>query len=339
MHFPLVSVVIPVYNVEKYLDRCIESVVNQTYKDLEIILVDDGSTDNSSLMCDEWGTKDSRIKVVHKENQGLGFARNTGIDIATGKYIFFWDSDDFVDVTTVEKCVAASLDNYAEVVIFGRRDLYDDGTIIDRNISSTCEDIFAKEQIINDLLPSMFSYEKGFGSTACGKMFDLDVLKSLNQRFMSERQIVSEDSYFTLQLFSRLNRVAVIRDNLYYYCKRNDSLSRKYDKDRQKKNDAFLNQCIECANTLDLPVKICSHIQARYHGMTLGTMAQIIRSDLSKREKKIELKKIYHNDVLRKTLSSDVIKLDARRPQIFWICLKLKLYCLCTLLLKVSKHR
>ena len=98
-----VSIVVPVYNVEKYLDRCIESIVNQTYKNLEIILVDDGSTDSCPQMCDEWGLKDSRIKVVHKENAGLGMARNTGIDNALGEYIFFFGSDDYVDVTTVEK--------------------------------------------------------------------------------------------------------------------------------------------------------------------------------------------------------------------------------------------
>ena len=85
MYFPLVSVIVPVYNVEKYLDRCIESIVNQTYKNLEIILVDDGSSDNSSAMCDEWQRKDSRIKVIHKENQGPGFASNTKIYIFLGQ--------------------------------------------------------------------------------------------------------------------------------------------------------------------------------------------------------------------------------------------------------------
>ncbi len=88
---PLVSVVVPVYNVEKYLDRCVQSVVNQTYENLEIILVDDGSTDKSAPLCDSWAKADSRIKVVHKKNSGLGMARNTGLESACGKYIFFFD--------------------------------------------------------------------------------------------------------------------------------------------------------------------------------------------------------------------------------------------------------
>ena len=92
------SVVIPVYNVEKYLDKCVESIVNQTFKDLEIILVDDGSTDESGKMCDEWTEKDTRIKAIHKINGGLSSARNAGIKQAKGEYISFIDSDDFVEL-------------------------------------------------------------------------------------------------------------------------------------------------------------------------------------------------------------------------------------------------
>ena len=95
-----ISIIIPVYKVEKYLDKCVESVVNQTYKNLEIILVDDGSPDNCPKMCDEWAEKDKRIKVIHKENGGLSDARNFGIEKATGDYLMFLDSDDYLDVTT-----------------------------------------------------------------------------------------------------------------------------------------------------------------------------------------------------------------------------------------------
>ena len=99
----LVTVVIPVYNVEKYLEYCIKSVVEQTCSEIEILLIDDGSTDGCPEICDEWAGKDSRIRVIHKENQGLGLARNTGIENATGKYICFFDSDDYIAKDTVEK--------------------------------------------------------------------------------------------------------------------------------------------------------------------------------------------------------------------------------------------
>ena len=100
-----VSIIIPVYNVEKYLDKCIQSAINQTLQDIEIILVDDESPDNCPQMCDDYAKRDGRIKVVHKKNGGLGFARNSGLEIATGEYVTFLDSDDFVDLDTYEVCM------------------------------------------------------------------------------------------------------------------------------------------------------------------------------------------------------------------------------------------
>ena len=100
---PLVSIVVPIYNVEKYLDRCIKSLTQQTLKDIEIILVDDESPDKCPQLCDEYASLDSRIKVIHKKNGGLGLARNSGMQVATGEYITFVDSDDFVALETYEK--------------------------------------------------------------------------------------------------------------------------------------------------------------------------------------------------------------------------------------------
>ena len=110
-----VSVIIPVYNVEKYLPRCIKSVLDQTYQDLEIILVDDGTKDNSGIMCDEYATKDNRIRVIHKENGGLSSARNSGIEIATGDAVFFLDSDDYLPTECIEKMVCLMEEKDADI--------------------------------------------------------------------------------------------------------------------------------------------------------------------------------------------------------------------------------
>ena len=165
----LVTVVIPIYNVEQYLDRCIDSVVNQTYKNLEIILVDDGSPDNCPAMCDAWAQKDSRIKVVHKENGGLGYARNSGMEVATGKYIFFFDSDDSIELTLVEKCVNAAKEHNSELVIFGRNNVYDDGRVEPREIKVS-DLYFEGEAVKTEILPYLYTYELGFGVSAWGKM-------------------------------------------------------------------------------------------------------------------------------------------------------------------------
>ena len=114
-----VSVILPIYNVEKYLKNCIESLTNQTYENLEIILVDDGSTDNSGKICDEIAKSDERVMVIHKQNGGLAAARNTGYLETTGKYLMYVDSDDIVKKDVVENCVEAIEKENSDVVIFG----------------------------------------------------------------------------------------------------------------------------------------------------------------------------------------------------------------------------
>lgn len=122
-----VTIVVPVYNTEKYLDECIKSIVNQTYENIEVILIDDGSKDNSPKICDKWAQKDSRIQVIHKMNEGAGIARNTGISNASGEYICFFDSDDYIEPYTIEKSLNALLENNADIVLFGFCDITANG--------------------------------------------------------------------------------------------------------------------------------------------------------------------------------------------------------------------
>lgn len=333
-----ISVVVPVYNVENYLNRCIESIINQTYLNLEIILVDDGSTDSSGSLCDLWAEKDKRISVIHKQNAGLGMARNSGLELATGDYIFFWDSDDYVDITLVEKCLKKVNKYDADVVIYGRTNVDEDGLLHVRKMTNVNE-LFEGEDITKKLLPTMFTYELGIGVSAWSKMYRLSTFKDNNIKFKSEREIISEDAYFSLELFSQINKVSILNENLYFYYKRKVSLSRIYKKDRPQKNNEFLLACIECAEKANLPTKILYHIKSRYHGLMLGTMMQIMTSELSKKEKKEELYKILKDPILKETLDKDVINLDGRFPRLFWKILKFKCYIVCVLLLKINTCR
>lgn len=113
---PLVSIIVPVYNVEKYMDKCLESVVGQTYKNLEIILVDDGSKDKSGELCDAWEKRDKRIKVIHKQNGGLSSARNAALDICNGEYLYFLDSDDYIDGKAIEIMMHDAVTTGAQIV-------------------------------------------------------------------------------------------------------------------------------------------------------------------------------------------------------------------------------
>lgn len=332
---PLVSVVLPIFNVEKYLDRCIESVVGQTYKNLEIILVDDGSTDICPQKCDEWAIRDSRIKVVHKTNAGLGMARNTGIDNATGKYIFFFDSDDYVDLTIVEKCVKNAIENKSEVVVFGRKDVYEDGRAFPYSIKAS-KMVFRDEEIVNTVLPGMFTYSMGFGVSAWGKMYDLEMMKRLDKRFVSEREIISEDAYFAVDFYPDVTVMSLICEDLYFYCKRDNSLSRVYNPDRQHKNDIFYLKTIELAESKNLSEKIKAYIAVRYQMYTLSAMKQLCVSDFDKKQKNIELKKIFKSDILQSTLKKEIISHHSLSMKVFLTCLKYKCYALCMFLLNAK---
>ena len=126
-----VSIILPIYNVEKYLEKCVNSVINQTYQNIEVILVDDGSKDSSGRICDKLVESDNRIKVIHKKNGGLASARNAGYEAATGEYIMYIDSDDCVKEETVKRCVDVIEKDKSDVVIFGYEKMSEDGKVLE----------------------------------------------------------------------------------------------------------------------------------------------------------------------------------------------------------------
>ena len=202
MRQPLFSIVVPIYNVELYLDRCVESLVRQTYTALEIILVDDGATDRCPEICEEWAKKDVRIKVIHKSNAGLGMARNTGLDTASGEYICFVDSDDYLVSDAVERCVATLEEHMADTVLFGRYDAYPNGDVVeDRTHVVKC--VYAEDSVSDALLPELLTSGVGYGVSACSKVFSVKIINENKISFRSEREIISEDAFFCLDYFSK----------------------------------------------------------------------------------------------------------------------------------------
>lgn len=335
MNNPLVSVVVPVYNVEKYLDRCIDSIVNQTYKNLEIILVDDGSPDKCPQMCDQWAEKDSRIKVIHKENAGAGMARNIGIENATGEYIQFIDSDDYIDLKTIQKCVASFQKTQADAVMFGRFHVFSDGKI-EKLPVITNEYFFSGKQVIDNILPGLFIYEKGIGISSWCKMFKLQRIKLNNIRYKSEREVLSEDALFHLELFDYLNSVLIIPENLYYYFTNESSISRGYRKDLQTLNNKFLEECLVLCDKYGYKDKIINSIYARYHIYAFAGMKQIKLSNLSKEQKKMLVYNFFNDEMLQESITFESLKFKSIPLKVFYICIKFRLYWICRLLLKFA---
>lgn len=242
-----ISVIIPVYKVEKYLDRCLESVVNQTYSNLEIILVDDGSPDRCGELCDQWAEKDSRIKVIHKKNGGLGFARNSGLDVATGDYIAFVDSDDYLDVTMYEKLMKQAEATDSDIVFCGHiKELSNGEKIPVSDFKET--KVFDKKYLL--LLSQGFFKPSEFkqGLLTMSVWHAIYRRSIINCRFHSEREVCSEDISFQVETMLNSSKVSFIPDALYVYCYNGESLSNSYSIDkfeRYKTLNRILNQIYE----------------------------------------------------------------------------------------------
>lgn len=214
----VVSVVVPIYNVEKYLDNCIESIVNQGYTNLEIILVDDGATDSSPIICDEWKKRDERVIVIHKENGGLSSARNAGLEEATGDYIMFIDSDDWVELDIVEKSVERIEKDKSDLVIFGYKKVDEKGK--NRGEYTFGNGTYTKKELSQQLHRRILEMSFGY---AWNKLYRLSVIKDNN--IVNDGTIVDrEDLYFNMSLLKYLNRISYMDCVGYAYLQRSNSL-------------------------------------------------------------------------------------------------------------------
>lgn len=222
---PKVSVIVPIYNVEKYLDRCMESLLNQTLKDIEIIMVDDGSPDNCPEMCDEYARKDSRVKVIHKKNAGLGLARNSGLEVATGEYVSFVDSDDFTDVDAYRSLYENAQKRNADVVYAGFLMQHSDNTesecfVLDKEWKGKEINTFLKS-LIYDSLPD----KEKIWMSVWNAIYKRKVIENNNIRFLSEREYLSEDVVFHTMLLPLCRKVVCIPKTFYHYCYNGTSLT------------------------------------------------------------------------------------------------------------------
>lgn len=211
----LISVIVPVYKVEKYLDRCVSSIINQTYKNLEIILVDDGSPDDCPQKCDEWAKKDLRIRVIHKENGGPSSARNAALDIARGDYIGFVDSDDYVALDMYEKLVGILNTCKSDIVVFGCNKVDEN-----RNIISSTEKIIECDLTAENALKELL--KANINNYMCNKIFKSVMFKEI--RFPENR--LWEDMAICYKLFLASSCIYCYPENMYFYFVRNGSVSK-----------------------------------------------------------------------------------------------------------------
>lgn len=244
----LVSIIVPVYNVEKYVEECVQSLLAQSYKKLEIILVDDGSLDKSGEICDNLCLLDNRIKVLHKKNGGLSDARNHGIDVATGKYVMFVDSDDIVDGDIVQELysyITAHQD--LKLVVSELTHFFDENVPVflhEKNV-----EVIEKNDAIKEFL-----YQKRIPTSACGKLYLKSILNNI--RFVKGQRF--EDNEFVFKVLLKSDKVAVNKSKLYAYRHRSNSITTAKFGEKEFDIIEIGKRVLEESNSIDNSVKIAS---------------------------------------------------------------------------------
>ena len=251
MAAPKVSVIVPVYNTEKYLQQCITSITSQKIREIEIIIVDDGSREECAVLCDSLAKTDDRIKVIHKENAGPGFARNTGIEAAMGEYIGFVDSDDYIKPDMYDVLYNAALKNNADLVIsgisfvggntFGKSGEYEEKHYFHKDT------LFQKEDIKNLLLGVVGALphepdDSRYGVSTCKNLFKRSVITDNKLEFLSERKVMSEDAIFMIDFIKQIEKAVGIPGAFYCYRRNDESFSKSYRSDRFSMVQSFINE-------------------------------------------------------------------------------------------------
>jgi len=216
---PKLSIIVPVYKVEPYLPKCIDSILAQTFTDFELILIDDGSPDGCPRICDEYAAKDERIVVIHQENAGVSAARNAGLDAANGEYIGFVDSDDWIEPEMYEVMVASAIENDSDLVFCSWFDNSPDGSQISNRLFSDIPCVVS----VDDFYRGLFSAPRTVAGSSCNKIFRKSEIRDSFSRTIR----ICEDNLFVAEFISRDTRISYVPGNYYHVFARPESATRK----------------------------------------------------------------------------------------------------------------
>lgn len=250
---PLISIIVPVYNVEKYIDECMRSLLNQTYENMEIILIDDESKDNSGVICDKYSERYENIHTFHKMNGGLGFARNTGLEHVQGEYVLFIDSDDYVEPRYVEKMYNNISANAADACMGGYTSVQGGTKIKIKN--GLAGNVFTGNEIITSIVPLMCGRDRSGKSvqmSACMVMYKVSIIKNNEIQFPSEREFISEDLLFNISYLQACQKVICSDIVGYFYRYNPTSLTHAYLVDRFNKQKIMTSKVVEVTTSLNI---------------------------------------------------------------------------------------
>lgn len=311
-----ISVIVPVYNAKKYLDSCIESILGQTYKNIQLILIDDGSTDGSSEICDDFAQRDSRVTVFHQKNAGVSCARNSGIEYAKGEYITFVDADDELEQDALERAICFIKSQNADVVIYGweiiEKDSDEKKNIIEPEmIYDNCEDVLYKV---------LENYSSCGGGYPWNKLWKVSSVTEKKKEFpkFKENLFFFEDLEWTVRMLSKTRRIAVCPYALYRYYIHDNSLTRNTN--NEEKKGISYHQSIECIiEELGDYSKLQNWFKNKYYPEVINGVIDAAR----KKQYKLKAYLLERMDAIQKEVyQSTVIKIN------------IKFRCMCMILLK-----
>ncbi len=348
MSTPKVSVIVPVYNTEKYLKECIDSIKNQTLEEIEIIIVDDGSKQECANFCDELAKNDGRIRVVHKQNQGPGLARNAGIEIANGEYVGFIDSDDYIDSKMYESLYCAAKRNQADLVMsgvsfVGGNTFSKSGDFVEKNYFDK-ETVFENEELktlilgVVGALPSEAD-DSRYGVSVCKNIFRRVLLSDKKIEFLSERKIMSEDTLFMVDYIKQSKKAVGIQGAFYCYRRNDESFSKSYKSDRFEKAIVFLaeleNHISDILNVDEYRLYLDRLTQGYGRIVCSQEIVYALDNKVSYSDLKTRLKKICTNKIIIDALRKYPWYKLPKKQAAFAFAMKYKLYFLQKIMVKL----
>lgn len=311
----LVTIIVPVYNVEKYIYECVDSLIKQTYKNIEIILIDDGSKDKSGAICDNYAASDARIKVIHKQNEGLGFARNTGLKVAQGKFVTFIDSDDKADADLVENLVNGIYEANGDTCIGGFKRISENGVVgfVERYDKAVFEGKNVYNNLFARMLGSAPDKHDAVRMSVWNVMYSMDIIRKHSIEFPSERVFISEDIIWDSEYYKYAQKAIVIDSTAYNYRITPGSLTQKYKPDMLEKICALYN---EMCNRLPSDKEKIARLQRQFF-VNLRVCIRQERYSVSGKsniETKAAIKEIV-NDGAVHTIAKEYLQVVSQRKQ------------------------
>lgn len=276
----MISVIIPVYNAQKYLKRCIDSILQQSYQNLEILLINDGSTDDSKMICDRYAAEDIRVSVKSIDNSGQGMARNIGLEAAHGVYISFVDADDYLEPDCYEKCIGEMQKYGADLCAFAYQKQDIDGKVF--YIAPVRKACYKGKDIAGKFVLHFFGDSPDDddlrGVAACMSIYRREIIEEGNVRFRSERKVLSEDTLFNLDVCRYVKTAVTMETPFYHYCQNAVSFSKRYRQDLLQQTEQFVLMLSQYADYY----KIQALVAERIRMLTWLSVMTCIRQEISR---------------------------------------------------------